>query len=180
VINVSDQLTIGASVVFNFKVLLPCVAPKPLPVICTWAPIGPALGETAEISGFGEVNMNSRLLCRPFTVTLTGLIPATVPAEATICVFDQLTTVIAVPFNATLLEPFVAWNPEPLIVICVPTIPLVGLMLVICGGGTVKFMFALLVTPDSTMLMAPLIAVLGTVAVIWVSDQLTMLAVALE
>src|SRR6185437_15897403 len=76
------------------------------------------------------------------------------------------------PFIVTLLEPLVAWNPDPLIVNCVPITPLDGVMVVMCGVGTVKKIFVLLVMPPEITLTAPLLAVEGTTATICESDQL--------
>jgi hypothetical protein len=102
---------------------------------------------------------------------------------ATICESLQLTTfrvILLVLFmSKTVLEPFVLWKPEPFTVTCVPTIPLVGEILVIWGAGTVKLMLVLLETPPEMTTTEPEIAVDGIVATIWLSDQLTMLAVLL-
>src|SRR5690348_13192440 len=51
--------------------------------------------------------------------------------------------------------------------------PLAGEMLVICGGGTLKSTEVLLVTPPTVTETGPVVAVVGTMATICVSDQLT-------
>jgi hypothetical protein len=67
----------------------------------------------------------------------------------------------------------VARNPDPVTVTCVPTTPLEGLTLVTFGTGIVKFMLELLVKPPTIVDTDPEKAPDGTVAVITVSDQLT-------
>jgi hypothetical protein len=57
-------------------------------------------------------------------------------------------------------------------VICVPTGPLVGEILVTCGTGTLKSTLAALASPAAVTLSGPVIAPTGTVTVIWVLDQL--------
>ena len=59
----------------------------------------------------------------------------------------------------------------PLIVTVVPTAPLVGVKLVIVGGGiTVKVLLLVAVPPAVVTLTGPVVAPLGTVAEIEVSD----------
>ena len=59
----------------------------------------------------------------------------------------------------------------PLIVTVVPTAPLVGVKLVIVGGGiTVKVLLLVAVPPGVVTLTGPVVAPLGTVAEIEVSD----------
>ncbi len=48
---VDDHAVTAALVEFNETVLLPCVPPKPVPVIVTGIPTGPELGEIAVIVG---------------------------------------------------------------------------------------------------------------------------------
>jgi len=56
VICVSDQGPRVALIPANVTVLLPGVAPKPLPLICTCVPGGPVEGVTLVMSGLGTVN----------------------------------------------------------------------------------------------------------------------------
>ena len=60
-----------------------------------------------------------------------------------------------------------------------PTIPTVGETLLTWGGGTVKMMFAGVLTPPTVTMTAPVVAVEGTVAAICVSDHVMMLALVL-
>ena len=48
---VSDQLVATAAVPLRATVLLPCEAPKPVPVIVTGTPTGPEVGEIFVIVG---------------------------------------------------------------------------------------------------------------------------------
>src|SRR5713101_6025224 len=59
---VSDQLTTASLAPLIVTVLPPWVAPKPLPLICTWLPTGPLAGDNPVTTGFGIVNTTSRLL----------------------------------------------------------------------------------------------------------------------
>jgi len=77
------------------------------------------------------------LLATPLTVTLTGPVVAEAGTAAVICVLFQFEIVPPYPLKVTLLDPWVAPKPVPLICTCVPTPPLDGEMLVICGAGTV-------------------------------------------
>src|SRR5215471_9078456 len=73
---VSDQLTTDAlAQQQNQSVLFPWVAPKPLPLICTCAPIVPLVGETLVITGLGVENVTSGLLHTLLTTTCTGPLP---------------------------------------------------------------------------------------------------------
>jgi len=53
VIEVSLQESIVMGAEFNITALLPCVAPKPEPVIITWVPGAPVVADTAVITGPG-------------------------------------------------------------------------------------------------------------------------------
>ena len=86
-------------------------------------------------------------------------------------VSDQLMTVGLPPPISSWLLPCVAPNPEPVIVICVPTGPLEGKTAVTTGVITVKLTVWLLPMPPTTTRTGPVVAKVGTVAVICVSDQ---------
>src|SRR5438128_12569046 len=110
----SLQLFTVALVPLKVTVLVPCVSPKPLPLICTWVPTGPLVGDKLATIGLGKLNSTSWLLATPLTVTFTA--PVVVPEAivATIWVSLQLFTVAVVPLKAIVLQPCVAWNPQPL------------------------------------------------------------------
>jgi hypothetical protein len=50
-VSLHEMIVIGAA--FNITALLPCVAPKPEPVIITWFPGAPVVADTAVIAGLG-------------------------------------------------------------------------------------------------------------------------------
>jgi hypothetical protein len=149
-----------------------------VPFITTGVPTGPLDGDTDVMIGFGTVNITSLLLESPFTVITAGPLVAPLGTVATIWVSLQLVVEAVVLFKTTVLVPLLVWNPEPLIVTDEPTIPAVGETLLTCGDGTVKTMFAGVLTPPTVTITAPVVAVEGTVAVICVSDHVVMLALA--
>jgi hypothetical protein len=78
VMSVSDQVTTVALALLKATVLLPCVVPNPLPLICTCVPTGPAKGEVATTWGAtalalkvhnktttSEIKLFKRTLCSP-------------------------------------------------------------------------------------------------------------------
>jgi hypothetical protein len=68
-------------------------------------------------------------------VTLTHPVIAVVGTLATICESDQLDTAAFTPLKETELVPCVVPKPLPLNWTCVPTGPLDGAVLVICGAA---------------------------------------------
>jgi hypothetical protein len=125
--------------------LLPCVAPKPLPLICTCVPAGALDGERELIIGLGVLKTTSALLNPANPLTVTGPVVAEDGTVATICVSLQLTTeplwllklmLLCVPF----VIPCVCVAPkfDPLIVTWVPGPPLAGDTLLMCGNATVN------------------------------------------
>src|SRR4029077_7074884 len=120
---VADQLVGVVDVPLNVTVLVPCVAPNPVPVMVTAVATGPLVGERLVIVG-GTVTVNATpLLARPPAVTTT--LPEVAPdgTGATMLVADQLVGVAVVPLNVTVLVPCVAPNPVPAIVTDVATGP---------------------------------------------------------
>src|SRR5438128_4244736 len=73
----SLQLFTVALVPLKVTVLVPCVSPKPLPLICTWVPTGPHAGDKLATVGLGKLNSTAWLLATPLTVTFTA--PVAVP-----------------------------------------------------------------------------------------------------
>jgi hypothetical protein len=138
---VSDQLTTTGVAPRMEIVLVPCVAPKPLPFTwtCNCVPAGPLEGTSPLMSGPGYLYTTSELLVMLLTLTVTGPVEALLGALATILVSLHVLGVAEKPLKETVAPVgFVAWNPEPLMVTEVPDTPPVGEMLVICGAGTVK------------------------------------------
>jgi hypothetical protein len=123
---VADHVVVDAVVPLNVTVLLPFVAPKPLPAIVTDAPTAPVVGERLVMAaGATTVNVTPLLLTldtRTTTLPVVAL-PGTV---ATRLVLDQLVVVAVTPLNVTVLVPFVDPNPVPVMVTAAPAGALVG------------------------------------------------------
>src|SRR5436309_6498353 len=102
---------------------------------------------------------------------LIGPVVAPLGTVAVICVSEFTAKEAAAPLKATAVAPVKC---EPLIVTPVPTGPLVGLNELIVGAGvatvTVKLLELLAVPPGVVTLIAPLVALDGSVAVICVSE----------
>jgi len=136
---VVDQADGAADVPLNWTVLLPCVAPKFVPVKLTTVPAGPTFGVMAVNVGVGITVNEIPLLTWPWTVTLTGPVVAPAGAEAVMLVADQAAGVAGVPLNATTLLPCEAPKFVPVNVTVVPLGPDVGFSAVSVGVGiTVK------------------------------------------
>src|SRR3989442_9597340 len=148
---VADQLVGVAAVPLNFTVLVPCVAPKLVPVIVTDVATGPLVGERFVMLGDRVTVKLTPLLARPPTVTTTFPVVAPAGTGATMLVADQLVGVAVVPLNVTVLVPCVAPKLVPVIVTDVATGPLVGERLVTLGvGRTVKLTPLLATAPTVT------------------------------
>jgi hypothetical protein len=174
---VADQLVVAAVVPLNFTVLVPCVAPKFVPVIVTDVPTGPLVGERFVIVG-GTVTVNDEpLLARPATVTTTLPVVAPLGTGTAMLVADQLVGVAVVPLNVTVLVPWVAPKFVPVIVTDVPTGPLVGERFVIVGGTVTVNDDPLLARPPTVTTTLPVVAPVGTAATMLVADQLVGVAV---
>ncbi len=112
----------------------------------------------------------------PAVVTLIVPVVAPVGTVAEICVAEFTVKLAVVPLNFTALAPL---KFAPVIVTLIPTAPLVGEKLLIDGGGTtVKLLALAAVPPEVVTLIVPVVAPLGTVAVICV-EELTVNVVAL-
>jgi len=98
---VALQLVGIAAVPLNLTVLLPCVAPKFVPVIVTEAPASPDVGFRFVMLGTeAPPTMKfTLLLARPPTVTTTFPVVAPVGTGTTMLVALQLVGVATVPLN---------------------------------------------------------------------------------
>src|SRR5204862_3557188 len=123
---VADQVVGVAATPLNVTVLVPLVAPNPVPAIVTAVATGPFVGERLVTVG-GTVTVKATpLLASPPTVTTTLPVVAPDGTGTTTLVADQLVGVAVVPLTVTVLLPCVAPNPVPAIVTAVATGPLVG------------------------------------------------------
>ena len=170
---VADQVVGVAAVPLNVTVLVPCVAPKLVPVIVTAVPTGPLVGDRLVSVGATVTVKVSALLARPPTVTTTLPVVAPVGTGTTMLVADQLVGVAAVPLNLTVLVPCVAPKLVPAIVTAVPTGPLVGDRLVRRRRASVTVNgSALLARPPTVTTTLPVVAPVGTGTTMLVADQL--------
>src|SRR6266853_3070703 len=162
----------------NVTVLVPCVAPKFAPLIVTAAPTTPEVGFKPVTLGTSTVTVKpTPLLATPPTVTTTLPLVAPAGTGTEMLVALQLVGVAAIPLNFTVLVPCVAPKFAPLIVTDVPITPDVGFKLEILGAGTVTVKLTpLLATPPTVTTTFPLVAPVGTAAVMLVALQLVAVA----
>jgi hypothetical protein len=102
---VAFQLVGVAAVPLNVTVLVPCVAPKLVPVMVTEVPAGPEVGFRLVIVGGAVTVKLTPLLATPPTVTTTLPVLAPLGTGTAILVALQLVGVAAVPLNVTVLVP---------------------------------------------------------------------------
>ena len=138
---------------------------KPVPVMVMFVPAVALVGEKLVIAGATmTVNVPALVAVPPGVVT--DIFPVVAPAGtvAVICVAELTVKVELIPLNLTSVAPvkFV-----PVITMLAPMRPLVGLKLVIVGAGmTVKLLALVAVPPGVVTLIGPVVAPVGTVAVI--------------
>jgi hypothetical protein len=149
---------------------LPWLLPKLDPETVTAAPTAPDEGERLEMLGVGRTVKLTPLLAWLETVTTTFPVVAPVGTVATILVELQLVMLAVVPLNFTVLLPCEDPKVVPAIVIEAPTAPELGVRLLM-WGTTVK-LFPLLATPPTVTTTFPVVAALGTVALILEDPQL--------
>src|SRR5712692_73296 len=158
------QLVGVANVPLNVTVLLPCVAPKFVPVIVTDVPTAPDVGFKFVMLGADDVTVKlAPLLATPPTVTTTFPVVAPVGTGAAMLVELHLAGVANVPLNVTVLLPCVAPKFVPVIVTGVPTTPDVGFKFVMLGADDVTVKLdPLLATPPTVTTTFPVVAPVGT------------------
>jgi len=168
------QLVVRAAMPLKNKLLalVPTVGPKFVPATLTTVPIGPAVGLMLLIFGGGVTVKARPLLATPFVVTMTFPVVAPAGTVVSMDVSLQLMAVASVPFNVTVLDPCDAPKFTPVIVRLAPTGPCERLKFVRLGPAevTVKAI-PLLATPPAVTTTFPLIAPLGTGAVMLLALQ---------
>ena len=102
---VALQLVGVALVPLNVTVLVPCEAPKLLPLIVTDVLTGPEVGLRLVMLGGGVTVKAMPLLATPFTVTTTFPVVAPPGTGTTIPVALQLVGVAVIPLKVTVLVP---------------------------------------------------------------------------
>ena len=131
---VADQLVGVAVVPLNVTVLVPCAAPKIVPVIVTDVPTGPLVGDRLVTLGAGVVTVKvTPLLATAPTVTTALPVVAAAGTGTTMLDADQVVGVAVVPLKVTVLEPWVVPKLPPAIVTAVPNGPVAGDRLTIVG-----------------------------------------------
>src|SRR5262245_33554519 len=141
----------------------------------TLAPAGPLVGVKELIVGDPTtVKLVPLVAIPPGVVTEMGPVVAPVGTAAVICVAESTVKLAFVPLNLTELAPvrFV-----PVMTTLVPTGPLVGVKLLIVGEPiTVKLLALVAVPPGVVTEIGPVVAPVGTVAVICVAESTVKLA----
>jgi hypothetical protein len=154
---------VGVPVVpLNATVLVPCVAPKFVPVIVTEAPTGPDVGFRLVIIGVGRTVKLTELLGIPLAVTMTFPVVAPVGTGTVMLVVVQFVGTPAVPLNVTVLVPCVAPKFVPVIVTGDPSPADPGFKLVMLGVARTVKGTPLLITPLTVTTTLPVVAPLGT------------------
>ena len=155
------------------------VAPaKPAPVMVTIVPTGPAAGARRVIPGAGTtVKLATLAAVPPGVVTVTGPLVAPAGTVAVICVGPTTANVAAsAPLKATFVAPM---KPLPVRVTLAPAAPRSGVKYVRVGVGMTTKLVALLAVPPAVVtVIGPLVAPVGTVAVICVDESTLKVAVA--
>src|SRR5215831_2111190 len=175
---VLPQVVAVAAVPLKVTVLLPCVAPKFVPVIVTGVPTVPEVGLRVLIVGAEAVTVKlTPLLARPPTVTTTLPVVAPAGTVTAMLVLLQVVAVAAVPLKVTVLLPCVAPKFVPVIVTGVPTVPEVGLRVLIVGAEAVTVKLTpLLARPPTVTTTLPVVAPAGTVTAMLVLPQVVAVA----
>src|SRR6516165_350156 len=162
---VALQLVAVAATPLNFTVLVPCVAPKFVPVITTGVPGRPEAGFKPAIVVAAVVTVYmTPLLGSPPTLTTTLPVAAPLGTVTVMLVALQLVAVAATPLNVTVLVPCVAPKFAPVIVTWVPTAPELGFRLVINASGKTTKLNPLLEWPSAETTTLPVVAPEGTFA----------------
>ena len=164
------QLFGVAGVPLKVTVLVPCVAPKVVPVIVTTVPAAPESGDRLVITGAAVTVNVFELLAVPPTVTRTGPVVAPVGTGTEMLVVLQLVGVAAVPLKATVLLPCIEPKLVPAIVTEAVTAPEVGVRLTMVGAATNAI--PLLGTPFTVTTTFPVSTPAGAGTTILVALQL--------
>lgn len=156
------------------KVTPPVLVPKLLPEMMTVA-IGSALVgfRPVMLGGIRTVNVTPLLATNPAAVTMTFPVVAPVGTVAVMLVALQPLTVAVVPLNLTKPLPCDVPKLEPAMVTLEPTVPEFGLRLLMLGAAVTVNVTPLLCTnPAAVTMTFPVVAPVGTVAVMLVALQL--------
>ncbi len=169
---VALQLVGVPAMPLNCTVLLPCVAPKLVPVMTIEAPTGAEVRLRVSILGVAKTVKLTPLLPTPLTVTTT--FPVVAPEGTGTVMLDalQLVGVPAVPLNVTVLVPCEDPKLFPVMVMAVPTAADAGFKVVTLGVAKIVKLAPLLGTPPTVTTTFPVVAVAGTGTIMLVALQL--------
>jgi hypothetical protein len=109
----------------------------------------------------------------PASTTVIGPVVAPVGTVAVICVAELVTgATAAIPLNFTDVT---VTKPVPVMTTLVPTGPLVGVndVMLVAAAPTVKLVALVAVPPESTTVIGPVVAPVGTIAVMDVAELVT-------
>ena len=176
-IEVALQLLGVAVVPLKVSVLDPWLAPKLVPEIVTTVPTAPVVGDKPVIVGAGATLNATPLLAKPPTVTTTFPVVAPLGTGTLMEVALQLVEVAAVPLKVIVLLPRLEPKFDPEIVTDVPTAPEVGDSPVMVGAVATVKLTPLLATPPTVTTTLPVVAPVGTGALIEVALQVVGVAV---
>src|SRR5438093_12364822 len=123
---VADQLVGVAVVPLNFTVLVPCVAPKLVPVIVMDTPTAPLVGASDVMFGVGSTVNGSPLLATPPTVTTTLPVVAPAGTGPTGSAAGRQAVAAAVACNITVHVPCLPPKLSEALEICRPAAPRAG------------------------------------------------------
>lgn len=162
------ELTVAAAPL-NVTTLFAGDGSKFEPVIVTTVPIGPWFGLRAVTVIVGGTTVKVVLLVAVFVPTVTVIVPEVAPAGTMTVnrVVLAAATSAVVLLNLTVLLDGVALKLVPLIVTVVPTVPRVGLKLMMVGAGrvTMKLLLLTAVCPATLTVIFPVVAPVGTATV---------------
>ncbi len=154
-----------AVVPLKLTVPVPWVEPKFDPVIVTGAPTAPDVTDRLAMLGVGRTVKFTPFVFTPLAFTTTFPVVAPVGTVTAMLAALHVPTVAVVPLKLTVPVPWVEPKFDPVIVTAAPTAPDVTDRLVMLGvGSTVKFT-PLLAWLDTVTTTFPVVAPLGTVAV---------------
>ncbi len=173
------QLVIVVAVVpLNFTLPFPCDGPKFDPAMTMEDPTAPVLGVKDVMLGAAvTVNVTPLLATPPAAVTTTLPVVAPVGTLAVMLLALQLVIVVAVvPLNFTLPFPCDGPKFDPAITMEDPTAPVLGVSDVMLGAAVTVKLTPLLAVPTVTTTL-PVVAPVGTVAVMLDAPQLVVVAV---
>src|SRR5580704_11369950 len=164
------EVTVNVAAAVPLKVT--AVAPvNPVPVMLTDVPAAPEVGVNEVTTGAPAVTVNDAVLVPvpDGVVTAIGPVVAPVGTVAVIWVPELTVNVAATPLNFTAVAPV---NPVPVMLTDVPAAPEVGVNEVTTGAPAVTVNDAVLVPvpPGVVTAIGPVVAPVGTVAVIWVLE----------